>query len=133
MGLAYFTNLCVAGAGLTPISTRYKQITGVQMGWGSDGNQLVLAFIGRQALDDYFRVPGDQRRTLQQWNLVAESNRATFEKIITAKYERGERSTYDAYGQSYPLVVVNLGDMQGSGEGFTDDVLKLKAEFQPVR
>jgi hypothetical protein len=98
-----------------------------------DGNQLVLAFIARQALDDYFRVPGDQRRTLQQWNLVAESNRATFEKIIAAKYERGERSTYDAYGQSYSLVVVTLEDMQGSGEAFTDDVLKLKAEFQAVR
>lgn len=98
-----------------------------------DGDQLVLAFIGRQALADYFRVPGDQRRTLQQWNLVAESNRAAFEKIIAAKYERGERSTYDAYGQSYPLVVVTLEDMQGSGETFTDDVLKLKAEFQPMR
>jgi len=31
---------------------------------------------------------------LQQWNLVAESNRAAFEKIITAKYGRGDRSTY---------------------------------------
>lgn len=98
-----------------------------------DGKQLVLAFINRQALGDYFRVPGDQRRTLQQWNLVAESNRAAFEKIIAAKYERGDRSTYDAYGQSHPRLDVTLEDMQGSGEKFIDDVLKLKAEFQPRR
>lgn len=98
-----------------------------------DGRQLVLAFIGREALDDYFRVPGDQPRTLQQWNLVAESNRAAFEKIITTKYERGDRSTHDAYGQSYPRVDVTLEDMQRSGEKFTDDVLKLKAEFVPRR
>lgn len=96
-----------------------------------DGKQLVLAFVTRQALDDYFRVPGGQPRTLQQWNLVVHSNRAAFEKIIAAKYGRGERSTYDAYGQSYPRVDVILEDMQGSGEKFTDDVLKLKAESSP--
>lgn len=98
-----------------------------------DGKQLVLAFVGRQALDDYFEVPGDQRRTLKQWNLVVENNRAAFEKIITTKYDRGDRSTYDAYGQSYPRVDVTLEDMRRSGETFGDDVLGLKAEFQPVR
>ncbi|MGA8077361.1 MAG: hypothetical protein WB868_08240 [Xanthobacteraceae bacterium] len=98
-----------------------------------DGNQIVLAYVGRQALDDYFRVPGDQRRTLQQWNLVVQSNRAAFEEIIAAKYERGDRSTYNALGGSYPMVVVTLDDMQGSGEKFTDDVLKVKAEFKVIR
>jgi hypothetical protein len=97
-----------------------------------DGRQLVLAFVHRIALDDYFRVPGDRPRTLKQWNLVAESNRAAFEKIIEAKYQRDERSTYDAYGQSYSRVDVTLDDMQRSGQKFTDDVLKLKAEFRPV-
>jgi hypothetical protein len=94
-----------------------------------DGKQIVLAFISRQALDDYFRVPGDQRRTLQQWNLVAESNRPAFEKVIAAKYERGDRSTYEAYGHSYPSILVTLEDMERSGEKFTDDVLSLKAKF----
>lgn len=98
-----------------------------------DGRQRVLAFVHRIALDDYFRVPGDKPRTLKQWNLVVESNRAAFEKIIEAKYQRGERSTYDARGQSYPRVDVTLDDMQRSGEKFTDSVLNLKAEFQPVR
>ena len=27
-----------------------------------DGNQIVLAYIHREALDDYFRVPGDRPR-----------------------------------------------------------------------
>ncbi len=95
-----------------------------------DGRQLVCSrSLAVRRLDDYFRVPGGQPRTLQQWNSVAESNRAAFEKIITAKYERGDRSTYDAYGQSYPRVDVTLEDMQRGGEKFTDDVLKLKAEF----
>lgn len=98
--------------------------------------KAVLAYIDRQALDDYFRVPGDQRRTLQQWNLVVQSNRAAFEKIIAAKYERGDRSTYNAFGGSYPKVAVTLDDMQGSGEKFADDILKpkaAKAEFKDIR
>jgi hypothetical protein len=94
-----------------------------------DGKELVMAFIAREALGDYFGVPS-QRRTLQQWNLVAESNRAAFEKIIATKYERGERSTCDTNGQSYPRVDVTLEDMRRSGETFTDDVLMLRAEFK---
>lgn len=98
-----------------------------------DGRQLVLAFVHRIALDDYFRVPGDQPRTLKQWNLVVESNRAAFEKLIAAKYERGVYDQFKAYGRSYPCVVVTLADMERSGEKFTDEVLKMKAEFVPVR
>ena len=81
-----------------------------------DSQQVVLAFVGRMALDDYFEVPGDQRRTLKQWNLVVDRNLAVFEAIISAKYERGERSTFDRYGQSFPRVDVTLEDMQRSGE-----------------
>jgi hypothetical protein len=91
-----------------------------------DGKQLVLlVFVLRPALDDYFHVR-DQPRTLEQWNIVFESNRAAFEKIIAAKYERGEYDQLNAYGRRYPRVDVTCEDMQRCGEKFTDDVLKLK-------
>jgi hypothetical protein len=94
-----------------------------------DGKRLVLAFVARQALDDYFRVPDAQRRTLEQWNLVTERNRHAFARVISAKYERGERSvTFDSLGESFPLVLVTLQDMESSGEEFSDDVLNIKAE-----
>ena len=84
-----------------------------------DGKQLVLAFISRTALADYFRLPPlheELRRgpSLQQCNLLVESNLEAFKRIITAKVERGERGVYDQYGQSYPRVDVTLDDMQGS-------------------
>jgi hypothetical protein len=96
-----------------------------------DGQQLVLAFVGRTALNDYFRVPGSERRTLQQWNLVVESNLDAFAGIIAGKYESGRRSTYrSAAGQSFPRVDVTLADMEEYGRKFSDDVLKLNASFQ---
>lgn len=91
---------------------------------GFDGKQPVLAFIAREALADHFGVPY-RLRTLQEWNLVVESHRAAFEKIIVAKYERGERSTYNAGGESYPRVDVTFEDIERSGEKLTDDVLKV--------
>ena len=95
--------------------------------------QLVLAYIAREALDDYFRVPGGQPRTIQQWNLVVEANLARFAKIISEKYENDEWAVHNAYGQSYPRITVTLHDMQRSGEQFTDDVLNLRAGFQDRR
>ena len=35
------------------------------------GKQIVLAYISRQALEDYFRIPGDVRITLAQWNMAS--------------------------------------------------------------
>jgi hypothetical protein len=92
--------------------------------------QLVLAYIAREALEDYFRIPGDQHVTLAQWNLVVDRNLDAFAKIIAAKYERDDWSIHNAYGQSYPRMIVTLDDMNSSGETFTADVHKLKAGFQ---
>ena len=95
-----------------------------------DGNKMVLAFVNRTGMDDYFRVPGSERRTLKQWNLVVESNRDIFAKIIAGKYERGDRSTYQGAGQTFPRVDVMLADMERCGEKLRDDVLKVQASFQ---
>jgi hypothetical protein len=41
-------------------------------------NQVVLTYVSRQALMDYFHVPGDRRITLAQWNLVVDRNLDAF-------------------------------------------------------
>ena len=85
-----------------------------------DGKQLVLALISRTAFADYFHLPPSTRSrvspSLQQCNLLVESNLEAFKRIITAKFERGERGVQDQYGQSYPRVHVTLDDMQRCGE-----------------
>ena len=62
------------------------------------GKQLVLAYVSRQALMDYFRIPGDRRITLQRWNVVIDRNLETFESIIEEKFVRDEWEVYNAWG-----------------------------------
>jgi hypothetical protein len=50
------------------------------------GKQIVLTYISRQALEDYFRIPCDERITLAQWNLVVDRNLDAFKRIIEAKF-----------------------------------------------
>ncbi len=95
------------------------------------GKQLVLTYVAREALQDYFQVPGDARITPEQWNLVVDRNLDAFKHIIEAKYERDDWQVHNAYGQSYPKLIVTLEDMKRNGEGFTIDVLSLDAAFRP--
>jgi hypothetical protein len=80
--------------------------------------QLVLAYVSRTALMDYFRIPGDKRITLQQWNLVVDRNLEAFKRIIEGKFERDEWEVEKRLGQSYPRMLITLEDMQRSGEQF---------------
>ena len=95
------------------------------------GKQLVLTFVAREALEDYFRVPGEARITLNQWNLVVDRNLDRFKRIIQAKYESDDWQVHNAYGQNYTRLLVTLEDMQRSGEQFTIEVLNLDATFRP--
>ena len=80
------------------------------------GNQIiVLAFVSRAALMDYFRVPVDRRI------------------IIEEKFARHDWTSYKASGQSYPKMIITLQDMQRSGYQFSMDVLDVKADFRPLR
>jgi hypothetical protein len=92
-----------------------------------DGTQLVLAFVGRTALADYFRLP--QRPSMRESNLIVERNKEAFGDIVTGKYERGLTSMYSRFGQSYPRVDVTLDDMVRSGQSFTADFLRPEAAF----
>ena len=93
------------------------------------GKQLVLAYVSRQALMDYFRIPGDKHVTVQQWNLVVDRNLDAFKRIIEDKFDRDDWDVHNSYGQSYPKLVVTLEDMRHSGEKFTIKVLGLDAGF----
>ena len=53
------------------------------------GQQLVLAFVSRNALMDYFHIR-DERIPLRQWNLVVDGNLDAFKRIIEGKYGRDE-------------------------------------------
>jgi len=88
-----------------------------------DGRQTVLALIHRAALEDHFRVPGGL--TLEERNLLVDRNLAAFERIIAAKYERGERSMLPRFGHDYSFVQVTLEDIERSGEALTDSVLAM--------
>ncbi len=83
------------------------------------GKQIVLTYISRQALMDYFSAPGDAHITLQQWNLVVDRNLDALKRIIEEKYEGGYWMLYNAYGQTYPRLVITSDDMRASGQEFT--------------
>jgi hypothetical protein len=93
------------------------------------GDQLVLAYISRQALMDYFRVPGDKPITTRQWNLVVDRNLDALKPIIEDKFERDDWQPRNAFRQSYPELLITLDDMRRSPEKFTMDVLDLDASF----
>jgi hypothetical protein len=90
-----------------------------------DGKKIVLAYVSRTALEDYFSLSA--RPSMQDSNLLVDRNLDALSRIVTSKYERGERSVYNTFGQSYPRVDVTLEDMKSSGEEFTAEVLKVKA------
>jgi hypothetical protein len=96
--------------------TNASQLFGDPLIHCHDGAQLILAFVSRQALNDYFQVPGDLRRALDEWNLIIERNLQAFTRIIMAKYERDDYQTHDAYGQTYPRLVITLKDIENNGE-----------------
>jgi hypothetical protein len=70
-----------------------------------DDKRVVLTYVSRQALMDYFRVPGHRRITLAQWNLVVDRNLDAFKRIIEAKYARGDWQVHNTLGQSLSVSV----------------------------
>jgi len=86
--------------------------------------QMVLAFIPKVHLEDYFR-----RDSLngKEANLIVDRNLEAFARIVSAKYERGEYRPYSRFGSTMPCVDINLEDIETSGETLTDSALNLPA------
>jgi hypothetical protein len=93
--------------------------------------QVVLAYVSREALMDYFRIPGERRITLAQWSLVVARHLDDFKPIIEGKFERDEWEFVEKHGHHYPRIVVTLEDIRQSGAQLTIDVFNLDAGFRP--
>lgn len=95
------------------------------------GQQVLLVYVSRQALMDYFRIPGGQRISLRQWNLVVDRNIDLLKPIIESKFDRDDWDIYNAHRQSYPRLVLTLEDLQQCSEKLTITVLDIDAGFRP--
>ena len=93
------------------------------------GDQVVLTYVSREALMDYFQVSGDKRLTLQQWNLVIDRNLDALKPIIQSRFDRDEWDVHNAVGQSYPKIILRLEDLRRVPNGLTIEVLNLKGGF----
>lgn len=91
-----------------------------------DKEQLVLAVVAREALDDAFP---DRRLTREQRNLLASRNLDALTRLIDRKYKSGAIETFGRLGKAYPLVIVTSSDIRNSGEMLSDRVLDLAAGF----
>jgi len=82
---------------------------------GFDDRELVLAFVTRTALDDYFgwpwSLPDQKRPSLKEHCLVVDRNLAAIEPIIQEKYRHGDYRMLDRYGSSYKLIEITHADI----------------------
>jgi transcriptional regulator with XRE-family HTH domain len=83
-----------------------------------DGQKLVLAFVPRSALEDYFHLPltdGGRRPTIEECSVLVDRNLAAFKRIIERKYAQGEYRMLNRYGSTHPIVETMLADIQADG------------------
>ena len=79
-----------------------------------DGRQMVLVFIPREAIDDYFRRSS---LTPRDRNLLVDRNMENLIPVITAKYDCGEVGEYVGSGtQRFPQIDLNLADLEAAPE-----------------
>jgi hypothetical protein len=90
-----------------------------------DDRQMVLVFISREAIDDYFRRTALSPRDR---NLLIDRNLENLIPVIVAKYDRGEMGEYvGTAGQRSPQVNLSLADLEQAPEKLTDTVLDIAA------
>jgi len=90
-----------------------------------DGQQMVLVFISREAVDDYF----EQRSlTPQQRNLLIMRNLELLQPVIQHKYTTDQVTTYHGTGGvRLPQVDLSIADLRQTSEPMTDTVLDVAA------
>jgi hypothetical protein len=90
-----------------------------------DNRRMLLVFISREAIDDYFRRSS---LTPRDRNLLVDRNLEHLIPLITAKYDRGEVGEYiGPGGQRFPQVNLSLADLERAPEKLTDTVLDIAA------
>jgi hypothetical protein len=90
-----------------------------------DDRQMVLVFIPREAIDDYFRRSS---LTPRDRNLLIDRNLEHLIPVIAAKYDRGEVGEYAGSGaQRFPQIDLDLADLEAAPEKLSDTVLDIAA------
>jgi hypothetical protein len=90
-----------------------------------DGRQMVLVFISREAIDDYFRRSS---LTPRDRNLLIDRNLENLIPVIAAKYDCDEVGEYAGSGaQRFPQIDLNLADLEAAPEKLTATVLDIAA------
>ena len=69
------------------------------------------------------------RLQLNSGILLVDRNLDAFKRIIEDKFERDDWQPHNAFGQSYPKLIITLDDMQRSRDALTKEVLDLDADF----
>ena len=92
-----------------------------------DDHEMVLVFVPRAALEDYFHRGGVKGKAA---NLVVDRNLQAFERIACAKYERGEHRPYARAGSTLRRIDITYEDIQASGEELSDRILDMQWTWQ---
>jgi hypothetical protein len=94
---------------LTNFEFGEEEIDGTIIIKAYDSNQLVLAFITREDIDDHLDGPytPQNRRTWVEQNLGAIGS------MMSAKYGRGETKPYKRFGSTMPSVGISAADLRG--------------------
>lgn len=80
-----------------------------------DGKHRILAFVSREALDDYAGKYFNRSQLSYEHRvflLRSPNNLAAVAQTISAKYERGETRLHHAFGSSLPRVDLDLSDLE---------------------
>jgi hypothetical protein len=104
----------------------------------NDGQNSVLAFVGRKGLDDYAAKYFNRSHLsfLQRiFLLCSPNNLAALSRSISAKYDRGETSPQHAFGSTLKRVDIELADLERGprlevGPLLVFEVLASKADSQ---
>lgn len=90
-----------------------------------DDRRMILVFISREAIDDYFRRSS---LTPRDRNLLVDCNLQHLIPVIAAKYNSGDVGEYIApSGQRIPKINLSLADLEETPERLTDTVLDIAA------
>jgi len=98
------------------------------------GHEIVIAYVPRDALDDYFNWPkpsrDEVRPPLWECHLVVDRNLSAFARLIQQKYRCHEYCESLRLDRSEELIEITLDDIQRSGANLSDTVIDIARAFR---
>jgi hypothetical protein len=94
-----------------------------------NGRELVLAFVTRAGLDDYFEwpwsLPDQSRPSLREHHLVVDRNLVAIESVIQEKYRRDDYCMLHRYGSSLKFIEITHADIPREKITLTNSVIQV--------